>query len=144
MELRYTTVGRDNAYLGPWIRSDGVSRRPLTAEAYVRTQRRPYGFVVGKIAIRQVHYTAHRLCSVTASPMLHIHSFIHSGIVCWLYTGPIRRCQFTETFSVHHKRISRKCIRLKTRLDPKTEHLTKACVYAWSAVNSQIPDTFTY
>jgi len=59
--------------------------------------------VVGKMAIRQVHYTEHRLSPVTASPMLHIHSFIHSGILYRLDTVPIRRCQFTETFSVHHK-----------------------------------------
>ena len=83
MELRNTAVGHDNVHLGLWFRSDGVNRRLLTAEALVRTQRRPYGFVTDKMAVQQVHYTAHRLSPVTASPMLHIHSFILVSCIGW-------------------------------------------------------------
>jgi hypothetical protein len=83
VELRNTAAVRDNVHRGLWFRSDGVNRRLLTAEALVPTQRRPCGFVIDKMAVQQVHYTAHRLCLVTASPMLHIHSFILVSCIGW-------------------------------------------------------------
>jgi hypothetical protein len=66
-----------------------VSRRPLTAAAWVRAQVNPVGFVVDKVALGQVFLRVLRFFSVSIippwTPLFRkfkkiVHSFIHSPL----------------------------------------------------------------
>jgi hypothetical protein len=74
--------------------AQAVSRRILTAEARLRAQGSPRGFVVDKVAMAQVLLRALRFSPVNIiSPLLHIYSCI----IWELGNGPVSGRSSTET-----------------------------------------------
>jgi hypothetical protein len=60
--------------------AQAVSRRPLTAAAWVRAQVNPEGFVVDKVALGQIFLRVFRFSPVNITPKIEkkYSSFIHS------------------------------------------------------------------
>jgi hypothetical protein len=80
--------------------AQAVSRRPLTAAAWVRAQVNPVGFVVDKVALGQVFLRVIRIFPVNITPpwdphfrkfkktvLSLIHPFIHSFIHPFIHSS---------------------------------------------------------